>query len=100
MGCSWVVYGVIRLPLQPTECRACDQSCCRHFGLYILQTTCTLDRTDNSSFLNQYMLFYHDCHHRTNKYYIKTDISALYAAALILHLGCCIRYIELNWPKK
>jgi hypothetical protein len=27
-------------------------------------------------------------------------MSALYAAALILHPGCRTRYIEVNWPKK
>jgi hAT family protein len=31
---------------------------------------------------------------------MKTDMSALYAAALILHPGCRTRYIEVNWPKK
>src|SRR5436190_22199528 len=31
---------------------------------------------------------------------MKTDMSALYATALILNPGCCTRYIEVNWPKK
>jgi hAT family protein len=31
---------------------------------------------------------------------MKTDMSALYAAALILHPSRRTRYIELNWPKK
>ena len=35
-----------------------------------------------------------------DKYYMKTDMSALYAAALILHPGHRTRYIEVNWPKK
>jgi len=35
-----------------------------------------------------------------DKYYMKTDMSALYAAALILHPSRCTRYIETNWPKK
>ncbi len=35
-----------------------------------------------------------------DKYYLKTDLSPLYAAALILHPGRRTRYIEVNWPKK
>ena len=35
-----------------------------------------------------------------NKYYLKTDMSPLYAAALILNLSRRTRYIEINWPKK
>ena len=31
---------------------------------------------------------------------MKTDMSALYATALILHPSRRTRYIELNWPKK
>jgi len=31
---------------------------------------------------------------------MKTDMSALYAAALILYPSRHTRYIELNWPKK
>ena len=31
---------------------------------------------------------------------MKTDMSALYATALILHPGRRTRYIEVNWPKK
>jgi hypothetical protein len=31
---------------------------------------------------------------------LKTDLSPLYAAALILHPGRRTKYIEVNWPKK
>jgi hypothetical protein len=31
---------------------------------------------------------------------LKTNLSPLYAAALILHPGCRTKYIEVNWPKK
>src|SRR5436190_10582814 len=31
---------------------------------------------------------------------MKTDMSALYATALILNPGHHMRYIEVNWPKK
>jgi hypothetical protein len=33
-------------------------------------------------------------------YYMKTDMSPLYAAALILNPARRTRYIEMNWPKK
>ena len=35
-----------------------------------------------------------------DKYYLKTDMSPLYAAALILNPSRRTRYIEINWPKK
>jgi len=35
-----------------------------------------------------------------DKYYMKTDMSSLYAAALILHPARRTRYIEANWIKK
>ena len=35
-----------------------------------------------------------------NKYYGKTDISPLYAAALILYSNCCTKYIKANWKKQ
>jgi hypothetical protein len=35
-----------------------------------------------------------------NKYYSKTDISPLYAAALVLHLMRCTAYIKANWKDK
>ena len=35
-----------------------------------------------------------------NKYYGKTDISPLYAAALILHPNRRTKYIKANWKKQ
>ena len=35
-----------------------------------------------------------------DKYYGKTDISPLYAAALILHSNRRTKYIEANWKKQ
>ena len=35
-----------------------------------------------------------------NKYYRKTDISPLYATALILYPNRCTKYIEANWKKQ
>ena len=35
-----------------------------------------------------------------NKYYLNTDISPLYAAALVLNPSNCTRYIKTHWPKK
>ena len=33
-------------------------------------------------------------------YYMKTDMSLVYATALILNPRNCTRYIETHWPKK
>ena len=35
-----------------------------------------------------------------DKYYVKTDTTLLYAAALILHSLCCTDYIKNNWSFK
>jgi len=35
-----------------------------------------------------------------DEYYLKTDMSPIYAAALVLNPGYRMRYIETHWPKK
>jgi len=35
-----------------------------------------------------------------DKYYLKTNMSPFYTAALVLNPTFCIRYIEQHWPKK